>query len=69
MKTRLPKLMRSAPFWVAVALVVVIVAGGLFRGGGDRKKLRLDEFTQKAADGQLKEAVVDDRAAAIEGKL
>ncbi len=69
MKTRFPKLLRSAPFWVAVALIVVIVAGGVFRSGGDRKKLRLDEFAQKAADGQVKEATVDDRAAAIEGKL
>ncbi|HEX2046702.1 MAG TPA: ATP-dependent zinc metalloprotease FtsH, partial [Acidimicrobiales bacterium] len=69
MKTRLPKVFRSAPFWVAVALVAVLVAGGVFRSGGDRKKLRLDEFETAVAAGQVKEATIADRDAAIEGEL
>jgi len=68
-KNRLPKVMRGAPFWVAVALVAVIVAGGAFRSGDDPKKLRLDEFEEKAAAGQITEATIDDRAAAVTGKL
>ncbi len=69
MKTRLPKLFRSAPFWVAMALVAVIVVGGVFRGDGDRKTLRLDEFEAQVAGGQIKDATVADRDAAIEGEL
>ncbi|MGI8807480.1 MAG: ATP-dependent zinc metalloprotease FtsH [Acidimicrobiales bacterium] len=61
--------MRSAPFWVAVALVAVIVAGGAFRGDGGRKTLRLDEFEAKVAAGQVKNAKIADRSAAIEGDL
>ncbi|MGI8984512.1 MAG: ATP-dependent zinc metalloprotease FtsH [Acidimicrobiales bacterium] len=69
MKNRLPKLMRSAPFWVVVALVAVFVLGGVFRGGDDPKKLRLDEFETLVADGQVKTATVADREAAISGEL
>ncbi|HTJ75537.1 MAG TPA: ATP-dependent zinc metalloprotease FtsH, partial [Acidimicrobiales bacterium] len=69
MKTRAPKVFRSAPFWVAVALVAVLVAGGVFRGGGDRKKLRLDEFEGKVTSGQVKNATVADRDASIQGEL
>jgi cell division protease FtsH len=68
-KARLPKVFRSAPFWVAVALVAVLVAGGVFRGDGDRKKLRLDEFESKVAAGQVKDATIADRDAVIEGEL
>ena len=69
MKNRLPKLFRSAPFWVVVALVAVLVLGGVFRGDGDRKKLRLDEFETMVAAGQVKTATIADRDAAIEGEL
>jgi cell division protease FtsH len=68
-KTRAPKVFRSAPFWVAVALVAVLVAGGVFRGGGDRKKLRLDEFEGKVTSGQVKSATVADRDSSIQGEL
>jgi len=54
---------------VAVALVAVLVAGGVFRGGGDTKKLRLDEFETKVTAGQVKNATVTDRDASITGDL
>ncbi|HWI05381.1 MAG TPA: ATP-dependent zinc metalloprotease FtsH, partial [Acidimicrobiales bacterium] len=60
---------KSAPFWVVVGLVAVLVLGGVFRGDGDRKKLRLDEFETLVADGQVKTATIADRDAAIEGEL
>ncbi|HET7720475.1 MAG TPA: ATP-dependent metallopeptidase FtsH/Yme1/Tma family protein, partial [Acidimicrobiales bacterium] len=69
MKNRLPKVFKSAPFWVVVGLVAVLVLGGVFRGDGDRKKLRLDEFEQLVGDGQVKTATIADRDAAIEGEL
>ncbi|MGH9265581.1 MAG: ATP-dependent metallopeptidase FtsH/Yme1/Tma family protein, partial [Acidimicrobiales bacterium] len=65
----MPKVFRSAPFWVAVALVAVLIAGGVFRGGDDRKTLRLDEFESRVESGQVKTATVADRDAAIEGEL
>ena len=67
--SRLPKVFRSAPFWVAVALVAVLVAGGVFRGDGGTKKLRLDEFEARVAAGQVRTATVADRDASIEGEL
>jgi len=67
--SRLPKIFRSAPFWVAIALVAVLLGGGLFRGGGDTKKLRLDEFETRVTVGQVKNATVSDRDASIEGQL
>ncbi len=54
---------------MAVALVAVLVAGGVFRGGGDTKKLRLDEFETKVTAGQVKNATVTDRDASITGDL
>ncbi|HVL04624.1 MAG TPA: ATP-dependent zinc metalloprotease FtsH [Acidimicrobiales bacterium] len=69
MKNRLPKVFKSAPFWVVVGLVAVLVLGGVLRGDGDRKKLRLDEFETLVADGQVKTATIADRDAAIEGEL
>ncbi len=69
MKNRLPKVVRGAPFWVVVALVAVLVLGGVFRGDGDRKKLRLDEFETLVADGQVMKATVADRDASIHGEL
>ncbi|MDP1804174.1 MAG: hypothetical protein Q8K72_03320, partial [Acidimicrobiales bacterium] len=69
MKNRLPKVFRSAPFWVVVGLVAVLVVGGVLRGDKDPKKLRLDEFETLVADGQVKTATIADRDAAIEGEL
>ena len=69
MKNRLPKVFKSAPFWVVVGLVAVLVLGGVFRGDGDRKKLRLDEFEQLVGDGQVKTATIADRDASIQGEL
>jgi cell division protease FtsH len=68
-KNRLPKVFKSAPFWVVVGLVAVLVLGGVFRGDGGRKKLRLDEFEQLVSDGQVKTATIADRDAAIQGEL
>ncbi|MGH9278644.1 MAG: ATP-dependent zinc metalloprotease FtsH, partial [Acidimicrobiales bacterium] len=62
------KLVRSAPFWVAVAVVVLLIASGLFRGDGGRKKIRYDEFESKVANGEVKEATVADRDGTIEGE-
>ena len=68
MKNRLAKLFKSAPFWVVVGLVAVLVLGGVFRGDGDRKKLRLDEFEQLVGDGQVKTATIADRTASADDR-
>src|SRR5919199_3106057 len=63
------KLVRSAPFWVAVAVIVLLVGSGVLRGDGGRKKIRLDEFERRVAEGQVKSVTVADRDGSIEGKL
>ncbi|HEX6595840.1 MAG TPA: ATP-dependent zinc metalloprotease FtsH [Acidimicrobiales bacterium] len=63
------KLVRSAPFWVAMALVVLLVGTGILRGDGDREKFRIDQFERRLAAGLVEEATVSDRDGSISGKL
>ncbi len=63
------KLLRSPPFYVAVALAAVLILGGLLRGGDDVEKFRLDEFEAKVAAGEVRDAKVADRDGTITGKL
>jgi cell division protease FtsH len=63
------KVLRSPPFYVVVALVVVLIVGALVRGGDDVEKFRLDEFEAKVAAGEVGDAEVDDRDGTITGKL
>jgi cell division protease FtsH len=63
------KLLRSVPFWVAVAVVALLAVAGAVRGDGGRKTFRLDEFEQRVATGQVKTATIADRSGTIEGEL
>ena len=63
------KLFRSAPFWIGVAVVTLLVLSGVFRGDGGRKTLRLDEFERRVAEGQVKTATIADRDGTITGEL
>ena len=63
------KLVRSAPFWVAVAVVLILILTGLFRGDGGRKKYRLDQFEKRVADELVKEVTIADRDGSVEGEL
>ena len=60
---------RRPALWIAVAIVALLVAGGLFRQGGDRETFRLDQFEQRLAANQVRTATVEDRSGTITGTL
>jgi cell division protease FtsH len=63
------KLVRSVAFWVVLALVVLLGASQLLRGGDDREELRLDEFYDYVEAGRVDEVTIDDNASRITGEL
>ncbi len=63
------RLARSAPFWVVVGVVALIIVGGVFRGDGGRKKIRIDQFEKRITEGVVKTATVADRDGSISGEL
>jgi len=63
------RLLRSVAFWVVLALVVLLVVGGHFRGHQERKDLRLSQFESRIAAGQVKTATFSDRDNEIKGEL
>ncbi|HEX2191589.1 MAG TPA: ATP-dependent zinc metalloprotease FtsH [Acidimicrobiales bacterium] len=62
-------MLRRPALYIALAAVALLVAGGLFRQGGDREKLRLDQFERRLAAGQVRTATVEDRSGTITGTL
>ena len=63
------KVLRSPPFYVIGALLIVLVVATTLRGGGEVKKLRLDEFEKRLAAHEVRTAKVSDRDGSIEGKM
>ncbi len=63
------KLVRSAPFWVIVGVVALLIIAGVFRGDGGREKLRIDEFERRVAEGVVKQVTVHDRDGNVTGEL
>ncbi len=63
------KYVRSVPFWVVVALVVLVVAGQTLKPGDDRKKLRYGELVQRVEARDVAKAEVKDRSSRIVGEL
>ena len=63
------KVVRSAPFWVVIGVVLLLILAGAFRGDGGRQKIRLDEFNGRVAAGEVKKATVADRDGSISGEF
>jgi cell division protease FtsH len=63
------KLVRSAPFWVIVAVAVLLILTGVLRGDGGRESLRPDQFERRVAAGEVRNATISDRDGTIEGEL
>jgi len=63
------KFLRRPVVYILVALVAILVVGGIFRAGADSTKLRLDQFEKKLSDGSVRTATVADRSGTISGKL
>ena len=54
------KYVRSVPFWVVVALVVLVVASQSLKSGDDRRKLRYGELVERVEAGDVAKAEVKD---------
>jgi cell division protease FtsH len=63
------RLIRSIPFWLAVAALVAVIGVSLFRGGTSRENLRLDEMLAKVRTGDVAAATIKDRDHTVVGTL
>ncbi len=63
------KVVRSAVFWVVLALVVLVGASQLLGGDNDREQLRYDEFVDRVRAGQVAKVEIKDQSSRVEGKL
>jgi cell division protease FtsH len=63
------KLHRSVVFWVVLALVVLLGASQVLRGGDDRQTLRYDEFVDHVRGGQVESVEIKDSSSKIVGTL
>ncbi|MGH2685095.1 MAG: ATP-dependent metallopeptidase FtsH/Yme1/Tma family protein, partial [Actinomycetota bacterium] len=63
------RLFRSIPFWVVLALVLLLVVGPWLRTGDSREKLTLDAFLRRLGAGEVSTATVKDRDNEVQGEL
>ncbi|MBW3643541.1 MAG: ATP-dependent metallopeptidase FtsH/Yme1/Tma family protein, partial [Actinobacteria bacterium] len=63
------KVLRSAIFWVVLALVVLVGAGQILGGGDDREELRYDEFVDRLEADQVTKVEIKDQSSRILGEL
>jgi cell division protease FtsH len=63
------KIFRSAPFWVVLVLVVMLVVAGSLRGGSDRQSLTLDRFYAQLSAEKVRTAEILDRDNEVKGEL
>jgi cell division protease FtsH len=63
------KIFRSAPFWVVLVLVVMLLVAGSLRGGSPRQTLTLDRFYAQLSAGKVRTAEILDRDHELKGEL
>jgi len=63
------KIFRSAPFWVVLVLVVMLLVAGSLRGGSPRQSLTLDRFYAQLSAGKVRTAEILDRDHELKGEL
>ena len=63
------KIFRSAPFWVVLVLVVMLLVAGSLRGSTDRQTLTLDRFYAQLSAGKVRTADILDRDHEVKGDL
>ncbi len=67
--TGVKRLLRSPASYVLLALLAIVVIGGLARSGDKPRKLRLDQFEKLVADGDVRTATIADRDGSVSGEL
>src|SRR5205085_9624953 len=55
------KLFRSVAFYVVLALLLLLLVSGFFKGGAERQKISLDRVTALIADHQVTKAEILDK--------
>jgi cell division protease FtsH len=63
------KLLRSPASYVLLVLLAVVVVGSLVRSGDKPRTLRLDQFEQMVAKGDVATATIADRDGTVSGEL
>jgi cell division protease FtsH len=63
------RLLRSVPFWLAVAVGIALVVASAVRSGPDRSELRLDELLVRLDAGEVSTATIKDRSHRVVGEL
>jgi cell division protease FtsH len=63
------KIFRSAPFWVVLVVVVMLLVAGSLRGGAERQSLTLDRFYAQLSAGKVRTAEILDRDHEVKGEL
>src|SRR5437016_12638507 len=63
------KIFRSAPFWIVLVLVAMLLVAGSLKGGSDRQALTLDRFYAQLSAGKVRTAEILDRDHEIKGEL
>ena len=63
------KIFRSAPFWVVLVLVVILIVAGSLKGGSERQTLTLDRFYAQLSAGRVTTAEILDRDNEVKGEL
>ncbi|HEY2331538.1 MAG TPA: ATP-dependent zinc metalloprotease FtsH [Acidimicrobiales bacterium] len=65
----MPKLTRRTSFWVALALVVLVVGSQVIHRGTSRESLRYDEFTDDVRAGKVAGVEIQDDSSHLTGTL
>ena len=63
------KIFRSAPFWIVMVLVAMLLVAGSLKGGSDRQAFTLDRFYAQLSAGKVRTAEILDRDHEIKGEL
>src|SRR4051812_46950700 len=63
------KIFRSAPFWVVLVLVAMLLVAGSLKGGSERQSLTLDRFYAQLSAGKVRTAEILDRDNEVKGEL
>jgi len=63
------KIFRSAPFWIVMVLVTMLLVAGSLKGGSERQAFTLDRFYAQLSAGKVRTAEILDRDHEIKGEL
>src|SRR5205823_137232 len=69
LRAPMKKIFRSAPFWIVMVLVAMLLVAGSLKGGSERQAFTLDRFYAQLSAGKVRTAEILDRDHEIKGEL